>query len=251
MYKLGVLGSKISYSMSPLIHNEFAKQFDIDIDYQIFDIAQEPEKFVIKFFNEGGHGLNITKPFKESFSNKFSNSPESINCIFNSGAKSTSTDGVGLVGDLKSKKIKFETMNILVYGLGGAAKSILKALTTNKSIFIANRTEEKTTKMLEQNPLLKKYNGEQLDLVISCAKKLDLNTIKFFEHLNIAKTGIIYDINYSNQTNALFSELLLVEEGNLYNGIGMLVEQAAESFSLWFDMRPRTEKIKQKINEGL
>ncbi|MAA92694.1 MAG: hypothetical protein CMQ57_04135, partial [Gammaproteobacteria bacterium] len=93
--------------------------------------------------------------------------------------------------------------------------------------------------------------GEQLDLVISCAKKLDLNTIKFFEHLNIAKTGIIYDINYSNQTNALFSELLLVEEGNLYNGIGMLVEQAAESFSLWFDMRPKTEEIKQKINEGL
>jgi len=67
----------------------------------------------------------------------------------------------------------------------------------------------------------------------------------------LTKEAILYDINYSNQTNVIFSELQLVKENNLINGIGMLVEQAAKSFSLWFGEMPETYTIKGILNERL
>ena len=92
---------------------------------------------------------------------------------------------------------------------------------------------------------------ESLDLVISCAQNLDLNTTKYFEHLNLSQNTLLYDINYSNQTNKLFSDLSIVGKNNFYNGIGMLVEQASECFKLWFNKKPEVEEIKSKLNERL
>jgi len=142
-------------------------------------------------------------------------------------------------------------MDVLVYGLGGASKSILNSLISCKNIYVANRTEEKTTEILDENNSLKRYNGESLDLVISCAQTLDLNTSKYFEHLTLTKGSILYDINYSNQTNMIFSDLSIVDKTNLYNGTGMLVEQAAQCFELWFNKKPEVEKIKNRLNEEL
>ena len=64
-YKLGVLGKGISYSLSPEIHNSFSKQSNIDIEYKIYDIEKDSLSFIENFFKNGGHGLNITQPFKE------------------------------------------------------------------------------------------------------------------------------------------------------------------------------------------
>jgi len=61
----------------------------------------------------------------------------------------------------------------------------------------------------------------------------------------------LYDINYSNQTNMIFSDLSIVDKTNLYNGTGMLVEQAAQCFELWFNKKPEVEKIKNRLNEEL
>ena len=72
MKKLGVLGNGISYSLSPEIHNSFAKEHGIDIVYEIFDIPVNPIGFIESFFNQGGVGLNITKPYKEIVAEKFS-----------------------------------------------------------------------------------------------------------------------------------------------------------------------------------
>ena len=251
MYKLGVIGKGISYSLSPLIHQNFAKQFDIEVDYQIYDIKDDPVAFAEEFFANNGHGLNITKPYKEAFSHKFTDTAKSINCLYNNGSEAASTDGVGLTKDLDSKEIDYLDMNILVYGLGGASKSILNSIKNSKNVFIANRSEEKLKKMLKEEKNLKKYDGQSLDLIISCAQGLDLNTIKYFEHLNIKDDTVLYDINYSNQTNALFSELSLVKESNYYDGIGMLVEQAATCFYLWFGKSPEVESMKKELNERI
>ena len=251
MYKLGVVGKEISYSLSPQIYNEFAKQFDIKIDYQIYDIKDEPLAFVENFFENGGFGLNITKPYKEIFTQKIIDGPESINCIYQKGSKLKSTDGIGLVNDLKSKKIDYTRMNILVYGLGGASKSILNTIQTSGNIFVANRTEQKTEELIKTNPVLQKYNDESLDLVISCAQNLDLNTIKHFEHLNLSENSIFYDINYANQTNTMLEDIAIIQKNQFFNGLGMLVEQAAECFELWFDKKPAVEDVKYKLNEGL
>ena len=139
----------------------------------------------------------------------------------------------------------------MVYGLGGASKSILSSIKTSGNLFVANRTEAKIEEVIKKNPNFKNYNGESLDLVISCAQNLDLNTTKYFEHLNLSQNTLLYDINYSNQTNKLFSDLSIVGKNNFYNGIGMLVEQASECFKLWFNKKPEVEEIKSKLNERL
>jgi shikimate dehydrogenase len=139
----------------------------------------------------------------------------------------------------------------MVYGLGGASKSILNSIQTSGNIFVANRTEQKIEEFIQTNPILKKYNDESLDLVISCSQNLDLNTIKNFEHLNLSQSSIFYDINYTNQTNTMLEDLAVIQKNQFFNGTGMLVEQAAECFKLWFDKKPAVEDVKNKLNEGI
>ena len=147
-YKLGVLGKDIGYSLSPKIHQEFAKQHNYPIEYLIYDIDKDPVSFVHEFFDNEGFGLNITKPFKHIVAKEFNPDVESINCIYGKGTKACSTDGAGLLNDLESKKIDYQNMNILVYGLGGAATSIIETINSNKKIFISNRTEKKSSELI-------------------------------------------------------------------------------------------------------
>ncbi len=107
MNKLGVIGNKISYSLSPDIHKLFAEQFGIEVDYQIYDLDEDPNLFIKKFFKSGGVGLNVTKPFKEIVAESFSTN-SSINCLYANGTKGTSTDGEGLINDLNSKNINID-----------------------------------------------------------------------------------------------------------------------------------------------
>ena len=71
-YKLGIVGKDIAYSLSPYIHSSFGKEADIQLTYDIFDLDAGPLEFIEKFFEEGGTGLNITKPFKEIVAERYS-----------------------------------------------------------------------------------------------------------------------------------------------------------------------------------
>ena len=251
LYKLGVLGKDIGYSLSPKIHQEFAKQFNYSVEYSIYDIDRDPLHFIRDFFEKDGFGLNITKPYKNMVATEFSSELKSINCIYEKGLKVSSTDGVGLLNDMQSKNINYENMDILVYGLGGAANSILEAIKTRKKIYVENRTEKKSEDIINKNNILQKYKGEGVDLIINCASSLDLNTMKKFEHFLINQDGFIYDINYQNDTNSTLKELSFSKEINFHNGTGMLVEQAAECFRLWFDKKPNVEEVKRLLDEGV
>lgn len=251
LYKLGVLGKDIGYSLSPKIHQEFAKQFNYSVEYSIYDIDKDPLHFIRDFFEKDGFGLNITKPYKNRVASEFSSEQQSINCIYEKGLKVSSTDGVGLLNDMQSKNIDYGNMDILVYGLGGAAHSILEAIKTRKKIYVDNRTEKKPEDIINKNKILQKYKGERVDLIINCASSLDLNTMKKFEHFLINQDGFIYDINYKNDTNSTLEALSISKKINFHNGIGMLVEQAAECFRLWFDKKPNVEEVKRLLDEGV
>ena len=251
LYKLGVLGKDIGYSLSPKIHREFAKQFNYSVEYSIYDIDKDPLHFIRDFFEKDGFGLNITKPYKHTVATEFSSKLKSINCIYEKGLKITSTDGIGLLNDMQSKNINYDNMDILVYGLGGAAHSILETIKTRKKIFVENRTEKKSEDIINKNNILQKYKGERVDLIINCASSLDLNTMKKFEHFLVNQDGFIYDINYENDTNSTLEALSFSKKINFHNGIGMLVEQAAECFRLWFDKKPNVEEVKRLLDEGV
>ena len=249
LYRLGVLGRDIGYSLSPKIHQEFAKQFNYSVEYSIYDLDKDPLLFIRDFFARDGFGLNITKPYKHNVAIEFSSDLESVNCIYEKGLKASSTDGIGLLNDMRSKKIDYENMDILLYGLGGAAHSILEVIKTRKKIYVNNRTEKKSEDIINKNNILQKYKGEKVDLIINCASSLDLNTMKKFEQFLINQDGFIYDINYKNDTNSALEALSYSKKTNFHNGIGMLVEQAAECFHLWFDEKPNVEEVKKLLNE--
>ena len=114
-YKLGIVGKDIAYSLSPYIHLSFGKEADIQLTYDIFDLDTSPLEFIEKFFEEGGTGLNITKPFKEIVAERYSSLGDvSVNTLSletkadlnnNTVIKGTSTDGAGLLEDLISRDI--------------------------------------------------------------------------------------------------------------------------------------------------
>ena len=250
MNKLGVIGNQISYSLSPYIHKLFAEQFGIKVNYQIYDLDEDPNLFIKEFFKEGGVGLNVTKPFKEIVAESFStNSP--INCLYANGTKGTSTDGQGLINDLNSKNINIDKKNILIFGLGGAAKSVIESCSHQAKVYVANRTKDTLDNTLNTYPNCSPYEGSKIDLIISCATSLDENSLKFLKEVHLSEDSHVYDINYSNPTNKQIRDLALVSESNIYNGIGMLVEQAAASFFLWFGKRPTTKIVKDALNERL
>tara|TARA_A100001388_G_scaffold263994_1_gene234883 strand:- start:211 stop:966 length:756 start_codon:yes stop_codon:yes gene_type:complete len=244
-HKCGVLGRDISYSLSPKIHKLFAREAGIDLNYEIYDMEDDPIPFIYNFFKEGGVGLNVTKPYKEIVAQEFSTKLDSANCLYGKEINATSTDGTGFITDIKSKSIEVIDKNILLFGLGGAGKSILKELGSAKNIYIANRNIDKIDQLIQNNENLKKYFSEPVDLFISCAEKFDLESLNFVENINFQTNGSIYDINYKSETNIILSEMALIDEERLYNGSGMLVEQAADSFEHWFEHRPSTENIKK------
>ena len=250
MNKLGVIGSKISYSLSPEIYKLFAEQFGIKVDYQIYDLDENPDLFIKKFFKDGGVGLNVTKPFKEIVAESFS-PYSSINCLYANGSKGTSTDGQGLINDLYSKNINIDKKKILIFGLGGAAKSIIESCSHQAKIYVASRTKDKVDNILNTYSKCSLYEGSKVDLIISCATSLDKSSLVFLKKVNLSADSHVYDINYSNPTNKQIRDLALVSKSNLYNGIGMLVEQAAASFFLWFGKRPNTKIVKDALNERL
>ena len=243
-HRSGVLGRDISYSLSPKIHKLFAEEAGIDLNYEIYDVEDDPIAFVYEFFKKGGIGLNITKPYKEIVAQEFSKSLDSVNCLYGNEINATSTDGSGFIADLNSKNVSIEDKNVLLFGLGGAGKSILKELSLAKNTYIANRSENKV-ELAIQNDNLKKYSGEPVHLFISCAEKFDLESLNFIENINLDPNGRIYDINYKSETNIVLSEMEIVDENRLYDGLGMLVEQAADSFEHWFEHRPNTEEAKK------
>tara|TARA_B100001996_G_C18591495_1_gene566258 strand:- start:196 stop:951 length:756 start_codon:yes stop_codon:yes gene_type:complete len=247
-HRSGVLGKGISYSLSPKIHKLFAEAAGIDLNYEIYDLEHDPIPFIYNFFNKGGIGLNITKPYKEIVAKEFSKNLDSVNCLYGKDIHATSTDGSGFITDIESKDIRVEDKNILLFGLGGAGKAILKELKGANDIYIASRNKDKVKLTIQNNEELKEYSGEEVDLFISCAERFGLEALNLIQNINFKPNSTIYDINYKNETNIILSELGIIDEARLYNGLGMLVEQAAASFEHWFEHRPDTENIKKILS---
>ena len=160
MNKFGVIGNPINHSLSPMIHQEFAKEFGIDLSYE--KILSPVDAFNLtaeKFISSGGLGFNITLPFKinaYSFSENLTENAKAAGAvntinIDNNIIYGENTDGAGLVNDLENNlEQKIKDKVILVIGAGGATQGILKpTLDKNpEKILLANRTKEKSL-MLE------------------------------------------------------------------------------------------------------
>ena len=267
MKKFAVIGSPISHSLSPKIHSLFAEQAEIQINYDAIEIIENDFNSKVKqLFEDGYSGLNVTLPLKEKafhYADKKSDGAllaESVNTLFldDSGVYGETTDGQGLLLDLKSKGIELEGSNVLILGAGGSARSVIPSLLSCNinSLSIANRTPEKAAALVnihkQKNPEINQIGidekiHQEIDLIINTTSASTLG-----EELALPK-GIFgpkttsYDLSYSKEATQF--NLMAKKRGvkKTYDGLGMLINQAALSFEIWNKFKPDVNGIDLKL----
>lgn len=253
MMSYAVMGNPIEHSLSPLIHQYFAKQFDLIFEYgKILVNAETFEQQVEAFFKAGGLGLNVTSPCK---SQAFAISGEASARCVKAGAANTlwrqhdkimadTTDGVGLLDDLR-RYLSLEGQRLLILGAGGAVRSILEPLleAAPAHVTLSNRTLSKAIELeqafnrdelIEVVPLEALY--QSYDIVIyamaSSEQILNLPPIIF------QQTKLAYDLMYHPSGFTPFVTHVQSLGYPAVDGFGMLVCQAAASFKIWHGNMP-------------
>ena len=267
--KYAVLGNPVSHSKSPLIHSLFAEQTGQSMSYLAIQLEEnEFEGFVRNFFAEGGGGLNVTVPFKRNaFTLAASCSPraelaQAVNTLFlddEGKICGDNTDGVGLVTDLRlNNKVAINGKRVLVLGAGGAVRGIMAALVYEQAagITIVNRTLSKAELLVEEMKSMAPVeamsygmlqeaanNGRCYDLIINGTSSSLQGEMPKLDAKLLRPGCCCYDLMYLT-TDTPFVKWAKQEGIHLsIDGLGMLVEQAAEAFALWRGVRPNTAAV--------
>ena len=262
--KYAVIGNPISHSKSPLIHEAFAKQTNQDISYErILAPLNDFEATVQDLIAKGYKGLNITVPFKfeaykicNSLSARVVNSGSAaVNTLMNVNGviHGDNTDGIGLRNDVEGNfKFPIANRDILILGAGGAAHGVLNSLVGAKRIVIANRTLEKALQLVasisdvdDVSAKMFEELDEPYDLIINATSTGLTDTSLPIPNIVFAEGCLAYDMMYGRETP--FMKQARANGAQVADGLGMLVEQAAEAFYLWRGVRPETHSVIQKI----
>lgn len=265
--RYAVIGNPIAHSKSPLIHAAFARQTGQDLTYG--RILGHPGAFVDEvraFFADGGRGLNITVPFKEqAWALADERSPRAetagaVNTLIplaQGGLRGDNTDGVGLVRDLRSNHgFVFTGRRVLLLGAGGASRGVLRPLleTGLSELVIANRTPAKALDLAASATSLGPVQGcgladlgaianDGFDLIVNGTSAGLSGETPALPAGCLAPHGWTYDMLYGDQPTAFCRWGSSQGAARVLDGLGMLVEQAAESFWLWRGLRPETAPV--------
>ena len=269
---LFVIGKPIKHSLSPLIHNYWIKKYQLGLEYKKMEVEKESLFSLIENLREGKiTGLNITLPYKRdiiSYLDKVSHTAKdigAINTVFIRGKKvyGENTDGIGFTRALEKKtKFNFSNKSIYILGAGGASYGIISELIGKKvaKIYVTNRTKQKTIQLIKhfktKNKEIKLEFVEWKDLAPNSDVDLIINTTSFgmkdnecikINMNNLRDTLIFVDIIYSPKETELLK--LFKKEGFVcMNGLNMLIEQAAVSFELWFNISLNNKDIEEVKN---
>ena len=272
--RYAVVGFPINHSYSPLIHRLFAEQTGENLTYT--RLAAKPEKFhraVRRFAADGGRGLNVTVPHKvAAFELADEIGPEAeragaVNTLSftdDGHIRGDNTDGIGFRRDIESNhELALRGKRTLVLGAGGAARGVLTALLDARpeELVLANRTVQRATDLLatlgapanfSACPLAALSDREPFDVVVN-ATSLGLHAAKLpFPPNCLSEETFAYDLVYGPQNTPFVDWAIRHGVGKAVQGWGMLVEQAAESFTIWRGVRPDTaptlKRILTKVN---
>ena len=262
--RYAVIGNPIEHSKSPLIHAAFARETGQDLVYErILGDLDGFEQAVHAFFAAGGGGLNVTVPFKER---AWAIVDERGTAAETAGAVNTlvplagrrlrgeNTDGIGLVRDLRDNHgFDFGGKRLLMLGAGGAARGCLRPLleTGPAELVIANRTASKARDLAAGLAALGPVSGRGLealgadgfDLIVNATSAGLSGVTPDLPPGCLADGGWAYDMLYGERRTPFCRWAESVGAARALDGLGMLVEQAAESFRIWRGMRPSTGPV--------
>lgn len=272
MDQYAVFGNPISQSKSPLIHGLFAKQTKQLLEYNRvqpnidgFDLA------IAQFFSNGAKGANVTAPFKlaaYAFANELSSRAKlagAVNTLIKREDGSIfgdNTDGAGLVQDLLRLGVPLKNSRILLLGAGGAARGVLQPLIEQHPsiLVVANRTPSKSKQLasLITNDNVYGCSFEELisfeqpfDLVINSTSASLTSELPAIESSIIAASRYVYDMSYGDKPTVFMQHAIKMGVSQVFDGLGMLVGQAAESFYLWRGVRPLAEPVIHAVRRNL
>lgn len=300
--QFGVFGNPIKHSKSPRIHQLFAQQFGMALQYEPIQVDVGGfAQAVSHFAAHGGAGLNVTVPFKvaawqlcrrtENQLSARAQEAEAVNTlrfVVSDTDTSTSvwgdnTDGIGLIRDLENNVgLRLKGKRILVLGAGGAVRGIVGALVGSQpcQLVIANRTASKAQEIVTKltacqtkspNPThlaalnmfgcgyerLDQYINEHLDdppvgfdLIINGTSASLSDELPAVCQRCLHTASVAYDMMYADSPTVFMRWALANGAGRVGDGLGMLVEQAAESFYVWHEKRPDTVPVLRALREA-
>lgn len=268
--KYAVIGDPIEHSRSPLIHNYFASSAKQKIHYTRYRVNREMIlPFITDFFSSPvNKGLNVTAPLKEYAAtccpllSKRASLAGAVNTIIvgdNGDLYGDNTDGVGFIRDLTiNQNIALEGQSVLLIGAGGAAKGVAPDILKQNpgELIITNRTFSKAKLVQQDLKRLGNIRAEEIgnldnnfDVVIN-ATSTSLNGGKIDLPTNIISSETAcYDMMYNKKITAFNSWALSLGARKTADGLGMLIEQAAESFFVFRGVKPETADILTSIKK--
>ena len=262
MKKHLIIGSPISHSLSPKIHNYWFKENDIDGDYTKNDLKEsEVEKTIQKIKTKEIYGMNVTVPFKQTVlpfletKSEIAEKTNSVNTIFNKNGKihGDNTDVFGFEQSIIKNKLDLKNKTVLIFGAGGVVPSLICGLRNLNvgQIFVSNRTLENAKKLKQIFNFIKIIEWgkvEDCDLYINSTSVGLRDGEKFdFDFKSLVGDKTFYDVIYNPSKTSFLQE---AEKLNykIINGRDMFIFQAQEAFKLWHNIQP---KIDQKLIEYL
>lgn len=287
--RYAVIGNPVAHSRSPSIHARFARQTGHDIEYgRLLAPLDGFVEAVRRFRDQGGRGLNVTLPFKlEAFAwagrrSARAQAAGAVNTLRfddDGAAFGDNTDGAGLVRDVQSRLgMSLAGRSVLVLGAGGAARGALGPLLDAGvgRLVIANRTPAKAISLVEAFAKAQQAGGAQADASTSGSpprarpRACEFGSLDagFDLIVNATSTGLsgarlpvadavfaaaalAYDMFYAPRDTAFMAQALGAGCPRACDGLGMLVEQAAESFLVWRGVRPLTGPVYEALRAEL
>ena len=258
-----VIGNPVEHSLSPQIHAEFARVTGQALTYRRILAPRDGfREAVLAFRAAGGKGLNVTLPFKHEawrlavVRSGFALVAGAVNTLSFQGESIVghNTDGIGLVRDLtRNLRVAVRGKRVLLMGAGGAAYGVMESLLREQpeTVVVANRTLEKAIALvghfekLQSSALqgisARPYEalaGDRFDILINATSAGLEGAMPALPEGVFAPGALAYDMVYARRTPFLeFAQLL---GARVSDGLGMLVEQAAESFFIWRGVYPET-----------
>lgn len=261
--RYAVIGNPVEHSLSPEIHAEFGRVTGQDISYErILAPLDGFRDAVLRFRDARGKGLNVTLPFKHeawqlaSRRSGFALAAGAVNTLRFGGQDvfGYNTDGIGLVRDIsRNLGLSIAGRRVLIAGAGGASYGVLEPLLREQpeSVVVANRTVDKAVALVERFAELHRnaakgvsacaYDalaGRQFDIVINATSAGLSDAMPPLPAGVFAAGSLAYDMVYAKVTP--FMKFAAGEGARTADGLGMLVEQAAESFFIWRGVYPET-----------
>ena len=261
-----VIGNPIHHSLSPQIHRAFAKEAGLYIDYEaILSPLDQFKNTIHQLIAQKLSGANVTLPFKKEayeLASQHSNHAKIAEAVNTLEFKDDqiighNTDGIGLVRDLEQNlNIYLKSKKILLIGAGGAAEGVIYSMLEKKpsELILTNRTIEKSNVIQNKMDVhaksfdvnlnvieIAKCPHQYFDVIINATSAGLNNTELGIDHKVFHEGSLAYEMVYGKETS--YIREAKSQGSKTSDGLGMLVEQAAEAFFIWHHIKPQTKSV--------